>query len=137
VSAFTPILVSYPFSIASGITLLVLTSRAGSQTGTQIITHIGTVTWSTSVALNVLCTILISGRLISHQRRLSVLTSGNSAGTRNRRKSGDYLSVAAIFAESAALYSIVGIIYIPIFGTNSALEPPLATLWGSVAVRLL
>ncbi|KAF8526535.1 hypothetical protein BU17DRAFT_40356 [Hysterangium stoloniferum] len=120
--------------VTSGIALLVITSRASSQTGTLSVTRIGTFSWSTSVALNVLCTVLIAGRLISHQRYLLHLVSGSSASTSMRHRLSSYSSIAAIFAESAALYSIVGIIYIPIFASNSELEPPFAALWGSVAV---
>jgi len=117
--------------VTSGIALLIITSRGGSRTGTLSVTHIGTFSWSTSVALNVLCTILIAGRLVSHQRRLAHLAGSN---TFVRHRLSYYSSVAVIFAESAALYSIVGVIYIPIFASNSELEPPFAALWGSLAV---
>ncbi|KAF9477151.1 hypothetical protein BDN70DRAFT_881503 [Pholiota conissans] len=67
---------------------------------------------SCSVAMNIIATALIAGKLL-YQRKLIKELGGEH--------SMEYLSASAIFAESGALYSITGIIYIPLYATNSPL----------------
>ncbi|KAF8909346.1 hypothetical protein CPB84DRAFT_1509098 [Gymnopilus junonius] len=67
---------------------------------------------SCSVALNVITTSLIAGRLLYQRQRVKDLGDGHSQ---------QYLSLMAVFAESGALYSIAGLIYIPLYSRNSNL----------------
>jgi hypothetical protein len=47
-----------------------------------------------------------------------------------------YTDIVAILVESAALYSICGLIYIPLFALNLPLQYPFAALLGSAAVNI-
>ncbi|KDR81779.1 hypothetical protein GALMADRAFT_221645 [Galerina marginata CBS 339.88] len=67
---------------------------------------------SCSVALNVITTSLIAGRLLYQRRRVKELGEGHGQ---------QYLSLTAVFAESGAIYSIAGLIYIPLYARNSNL----------------
>lgn len=51
--------------------------------------------------------------------------------------SGPYTGIATVLAESAALYSICGLIYIPLFARDSILQYPFSPLFNSAAVRIL
>jgi len=111
--------------IGSSIVLLVETARPGAGFGNPLISKFGTAFWSISVSLNVISTILIAGMLLYHDRKLRRLGfQGN----------GPYTGIAAVLAESAALYSICGLIYIPLFARNMDLQYPFSPLFISAAV---
>ncbi|KAF8514422.1 hypothetical protein BU17DRAFT_68359 [Hysterangium stoloniferum] len=99
-----PIIV-YLASVACSIELLIQTAKPGGNLGQSSVINFGIPTWSLSVALNNL-----------------------------NRKSGEYASVAVIFIESAAAYSITGLVYIPLFAKKIPLAFPFTALWGSVTV---
>ncbi|KAF8188116.1 hypothetical protein BJ912DRAFT_904192 [Pholiota molesta] len=77
-----------------------------------IIVNLGVAFHSCSVTINIIATALIAGRLL-YQRRLIKSLGGDH--------SQEYLSASAIFAESGALYSITGLVYIPLYGLDSPL----------------
>ncbi|KAJ7185523.1 hypothetical protein C8R46DRAFT_1060845, partial [Mycena filopes] len=108
-------LLTYLGAVAMGIGLLVELSRPGATFGQVAIINFGTPFWSLSVTTNVSATIFIAGRL-----------------TYRRRATHSKLFVSAIFAESAALYAIVALIYIPLFARNLALQYPFSALMGTV-----
>jgi len=83
------------------------------------------------MATNVLATLLIAGRLLHRRHVLRKAAVGHDAIEYKM-----YTSTAAIFAESAALYAICAIIYIPMFVKNIPLQYPFSALLGSASVRL-
>jgi hypothetical protein len=112
---------------ASAIALLIETAKPGAVFGMVLISDFGTAFWSISLSLNVISTTLIAGKLMWHQRSL------RQAGI---PQSDQYMSIAAILAESAALYSISGLIYIPLFARDLTLQYPFSALFNSAAVRI-
>jgi hypothetical protein len=114
---------------ATGIGLLVQTAKPGAVFGQANVINFGTPFWSLSVATNVLSTILIAGRLL-YRRRMLRDTTGGYGATQLRM----YTSTVAIFAESAALYAICAIVYIPMFVKNIPLQYPFSSLLGSMSV---
>jgi hypothetical protein len=78
----------------------------------QQIRNLGVGFHSCSVALNVITTSLIAGRLLYQRQQVKELGEGHSQ---------QYLSLLAVFAESGAIYSIAGLIYIPLYAQNSNL----------------
>jgi hypothetical protein len=84
--------------------------------------------WSLSVSLNVLTTLLVAFKLLSHRRemlRLNVLGAHDSVR--------EYASVVGILAESAALYALLGLIYIPLFVHNVPVGDPFSTLFAAAS----
>ncbi|KAL1941013.1 hypothetical protein VTO73DRAFT_7649 [Trametes versicolor] len=116
----------YLGSLASGIGLLVETAKPGAAFGQTPVLDFGTPFWSLSVSMNVLTSLLIAARLI--YRRQLVFRSDN-----RHRRYGPYSAEVAIFLESAALYAICAIIYIPMFAKNIPLQFPFSALLGSAA----
>jgi hypothetical protein len=92
-----------------------------------IIVNLGVAFHSCSVAINIIATALIAGRLL-YQRRLIKQLGGDH--------SQEYLSASAIFAESGALYSITGLVYIPLYGVDSPLIYVFAPLLEAASVSL-
>jgi len=111
-------------AVASAIALLIETAKPGAVFGMVLISDFGTAFWSISLSLNVISTTLIAGKLMWHQRSL------RQAGI---PQSDQYMSIAAILAESAALYSISGLIYIPLFARDLTLQYPFSALFNSAA----
>ena len=114
---------------ATGIGLLIQTAKPGAVFGQANVINFGTPFWSLSVTTNVISTLLIAGRLLYRRRMLRDTTRGYGA-TQLRM----YTSTVAIFAESAALYAICAIIYIPMFAKNITLQYPFSALLGSMSV---
>jgi hypothetical protein len=78
-----------------------------------------------SISINILATTLLAVKLIRQQRRMSaacILLSGS-------RSNSIYTSVSTVFIESAALYTIFGIIYLPFQAITSPLEDPFSLLF--------
>ena len=80
---------------------------------------------TSSIALNVLATTLIAGRLL-HQRKLIRVV--------NTAHSREYLTLVAVFAESGALYTITGLIHIPLQATEHPLSIMFASFFTASAV---
>lgn len=114
------LVVFYLSDIATGIGLLVYAARSGTQFGEHRVESFGTAFWSISVSLNVLATTLIAGRLLYHRRTIRMVSP---------ERNDYYISVISIVAESAAVYSISGLIYIPLFARNLPLQYPFAALF--------
>ncbi|KAL7278320.1 LOW QUALITY PROTEIN: hypothetical protein ACG7TL_008296 [Trametes sanguinea] len=111
---------------ATGIGLLVETAKPGAAFGQAPIIDFGTPFWSISVAMNVLTTLLIAARLV-YRRKIFYPTDNNHP------RYPAYGPEVAIFLESAALYAICSIIYIPMFAKNIPLQFPFSALLGSAA----
>ncbi|KAI0324262.1 hypothetical protein GY45DRAFT_1375698 [Cubamyces sp. BRFM 1775] len=116
-------------SIAAGIGLLVETAKPGAAFGQAHVLDFGTPFWSLSVSMNVLTTILIAGRLLRSQGMLEP-----AVGSKDRRTvTWGHGPEVAIFLESAALYAICSLIYIPMFAKDIPLQFPFSALLGSAA----
>ncbi|KAF8204054.1 hypothetical protein BJ912DRAFT_224815 [Pholiota molesta] len=75
----------------------------------------GTSYYAISLSVNILLTILIAARLLMYRRRamLAALPHGHAT---------HYVSLAAIFVESAALYSIVALTFIISYALNNPIN---------------
>ncbi len=109
----------------SGIALCFYSARPGAGFGARGVTDYGTAFWSLSVGLNVIVTILIASRILYHQRRIRLL-----------RQSAHYSGVISILVESASLYSISGLIYIPLFALDLPLQYPFSAFFCATSVSL-
>lgn len=97
------------FHLATGSVVLWLIAAPGAILGTPNLIHFGTAYYAISVTLNLLATILIVIRLVIHRR----VTLKNLPDHMDHAR--DYTSIAGLFVESAALYSIVGLIFIGLY----------------------
>lgn len=131
-SVTTPSLIAFntiklvPIILGVGLALLIETAKPGAAYGSPLISQLGTAFWSISVSLNVISTSLIAGQLLWHRRSLQQV--GLHQGDK-------YIGITAILVESAGLYSICGLIYIPLFAQNLPLQYPFSALLNSVTVR--
>ncbi|KAJ7840753.1 hypothetical protein B0H13DRAFT_2676887 [Mycena leptocephala] len=119
--------ITYIGALATGIGLLVEISKPGAAFGQVAVINFGTPFWSLSVATNVLSTVLIATRL-TYRRREMYRLHQNQENYRGHSNT----TATAIFAESAALYAIVALVYIPLFARNLTLQYPFSALMGAV-----
>ncbi|THG98850.1 hypothetical protein EW026_g3416 [Hermanssonia centrifuga] len=117
---------TYLGTIATGVGLLVETGKPGAVFGQATVINFGTPFWSLSVATNVIATALIAGRLLSLRRAITRLDG------RDRIMLRDNTSALVICVESAALYAICAVIYIPLFAINTPIQYPFSALLGGV-----
>lgn len=110
-----------------GAVLLANTAKpAASLDGSTVINY-QTAFYSLSVSLNILCTIFIAARLWAQHRNIKQFRAASS---------WSYSSVIAIVVESAALYSICGIIYVPLVVRALPQQFPVTAVIGSLSVSL-
>ncbi|KAJ7182736.1 hypothetical protein C8R43DRAFT_1083654 [Mycena crocata] len=114
---------TYLAAVGMGTGLLVEVSKPTGVLGESSVIDFGTPFWSLSVTTNVLSTLLIAGRLAYCRRRRH---GAEQVGRHS------HTSTSAIFAESAALYAVVALIYIPLWARNLALQYPFSALMGAV-----
>lgn len=114
---------------ASGIGLLIETAKPGAVFGQASVVDFGTPFWSISVSMNVLTTLVIAGKLVYRKRAFVSTERSNRLST--------YTPEVAIFLESAALYAICAIIYIPMFARSIPLQYPFSALLVSAAVSFV
>jgi hypothetical protein len=89
---------------------------------------IPTAFWSLSVSLNVLTTLLVAAKLLAHRRQMLALgVHGVHDSVR------EYTSVVGILAESAALYAVLGCIYIGLFVHNVPVGDPFSSLFAAAS----
>ncbi|KAJ7705444.1 hypothetical protein B0H17DRAFT_856570, partial [Mycena rosella] len=119
-------MLTYLGSVAMGAGLLVQISKPHATLGQVTVINFGTPFWSLSVTTNVLSTMLIAGRLLYRRRTMQATPKNQGYGGRSNT------STSAIFAESAALYAVAALIYIPLFARNLALQYPFSALLGAV-----
>lgn len=82
--------------------------------------------WSLGIANNIFMTLLIVFRMLMMRRLVS--------GALNSKHLRIYLSISAMLIESAALYSVFGIVYIILFAKNSPVQFPINGALDQVAV---
>lgn len=118
-------LISRPHS-AMSIALMVAIKNGGDFWGPKAV-NFGISYWSLSIGLNILLTILIGGKLWSMRSKVH--------SAMGKQHAGPYTSLLSMLIESAALYSIWGMVFIIMYGRNSPAQnlflPPL----GQVQVR--
>ncbi|KAL7278322.1 hypothetical protein ACG7TL_008298 [Trametes sanguinea] len=112
-------------AVATGVLLLLDTAKPTATLVAADVIRFQTAFYCMSISLNILTTLLIAGRLWYQQRQMKALAAVPSARW-------DYTSVIAIFVESAALYSICGIVYIPLVVRKLPLQYPITALIGGV-----
>ncbi|KAM5537653.1 hypothetical protein V8D89_008731 [Ganoderma adspersum] len=111
--------------VATGIATLVLTSRPNANFQAPYIINSETAFICLSIALNILCTLLIAGRLVVQRQVAKQLGSTGAKA---------YTSVAVVVVESAALYSLFGIIYIPLMVLQKPVQFPFSSLIGTLTL---
>lgn len=82
---------------------------------------------STTMAINILSTCMICARIIYFAR--------SSERALMTKASGQYFSVIAILAESAALYTVFGLMYLISFAIGSDLSALFMSLYAIFTVR--
>ncbi len=87
----------------------------------------GTPYYSLTISLNIIVTILICSRLFEMWSRVRKTLSPEHART--------YWSVGAILVESAAPFSVFGIMYVVAYSRSSPTAILFAQLWGKFTVR--
>jgi len=130
--ALFPVLM-YAGSISMSVALLVAMTRPGASFWTAIAVRFGIAYWSLSVSLNIILTLTIAGRLLRVRKMIK-----DSLGDEHSRS---YTSVTAMLVESAALYSIWGLVFIISYARNSAFQnlvlPPLGQVQGIAPLLII
>lgn len=114
--------------VATGIAALVLTSRPDANFQASYVINLETAFFCLSISLNVVCTLLIAGRLLLQQRASKHLGSTGSSLART------YTYIIIVIVESAALYSIFGLIYIPLMVLQAPIQFPFSSLIGTLTL---
>ena len=108
--------------------LLVQLTPAGANLWTSSAINFGISYWSISVSINIVVTTLIVGRLLYlRSRTLLVL---------NKEQARTYTSIAAMLVESAALYSVTGLIFIISYALDSMVQHVMLQVLAHVQVRV-
>ncbi|KII87189.1 hypothetical protein PLICRDRAFT_176971 [Plicaturopsis crispa FD-325 SS-3] len=82
---------------------------------TQITINLAIPYWSISIALNIILTLLIAGRLLLMRRRLiQTIPNGGIASP--------YVSLSAMLIESAFIYSVNAVIFLVSYAVNSPIQ---------------
>jgi len=111
-------------TVASSIALLVQVGIPGASFAPGgLISDLGTAFLSLSVSSNIISTLLIAGQLFRHQWAL------RQTGIQDN---GLYTRIFAVIAESAALYSGCGLIYIPLYARNLSSQYAVSALYASL-----
>ena len=79
-----------------------------------------------TIGMNILITSLICGRLFYYSRRIRRLLGNDTAET--------YTSIAAILIESAAPYSLVGLMFLIPYAQGSGTAIAFGQVWAKMAV---
>ena len=114
-----------PHPIATGIGLLWSSSRPSASLVESQIIDWQTSFYSCTVSHNIMCTLLIAGRLWYFHRKTRKLRASEAT---------PYASIIAIIVESAALYSLCGIVYIPLVVRMLPAQFAVTALIGSLTV---
>ncbi|KAF9218447.1 hypothetical protein BS17DRAFT_742164 [Gyrodon lividus] len=101
-------------SFVLSVILIAELSQPGNTIWTRISVNLAIPYWSISIALNVILTLLIAGRLLFMKYRLQNVL-GEHTNT-------PYASLSAMLVESAFLYSTNGLIFIISYGVNSPVQ---------------
>ncbi|THV05119.1 hypothetical protein K435DRAFT_826607 [Dendrothele bispora CBS 962.96] len=100
--------------VASGILLLISVTHSDDSFYAQRSVNISIAFWSLSLGLNVILTLLISGRLLLARYHLK--------STIGPRYGQDYISVVNMLVESASLYSVWALVFLVTYARGSAAQ---------------
>ncbi|KAF7377397.1 hypothetical protein MSAN_00161300 [Mycena sanguinolenta] len=114
--AVVPALMFLTSLILSAIVIVIL-NRPGNTFWTALSVKLAIPYWAISISMTVILTALIAGRLMFMRYRLKKLVGASS--------SMPYVTITAMLVESAAIYSINGIIFLVTYGLND----PTQNLW--------
>ncbi|KZV94478.1 hypothetical protein EXIGLDRAFT_834996 [Exidia glandulosa HHB12029] len=89
-------------------------SQPGLSLYSQLPVVLGTSYYALSLGVNILLTLLIAARLLAYRRRLAGILPGDEGR--------DYTSLAAIFVESAALYTVCAFAFLVTYAVNSPMN---------------
>lgn len=81
---------------------------------------------SLTISLNIIVTALICGRLLSLRREIGKVLGPSHAKM--------YTSIIAILVESAALFTVFGIVYVIVYARKSQSSFALVQIWGDFCV---
>lgn len=87
--------------------------------------HDGVAFFTLSISFSVTATSLIASKLIYHRKAMCARIPGHENG---------FSPVITLFVESAAMYTISGLVFIALFARNSPIQFPFAALFGTVTV---
>ncbi|EIM85267.1 uncharacterized protein STEHIDRAFT_157908 [Stereum hirsutum FP-91666 SS1] len=118
-----PIL-SFLASTALSILTIYETAQPGASLWSHITLGFSVPYWSLSIALNILVTLAIVYRLVAMKRRIGRLLSP--------AHSRMYTSLSSMVIESAALYSITGMIFIICYARSSSVQNIVLPILGQV-----
>lgn len=116
---------TYPFTALSIIELVTAGKPGGNFFGGRTI-NFGTPYYAITISLNVIVTILISVRLLRLSRAISKVLGRDSSRM--------YTNVVAILAESAAPYSIVGLMFLIPYAMGSDISIGFGLVWAKLTV---
>lgn len=125
-----PLLLSTGNNDSPGLSLLLIIelSQPGITRWSKISVNLAIPYWSISIALNVIITTYIAARLLYMRRRLRrVVTDG----------AVEYVSLTAMLIESAALYTINGLVFLVSFSVHSPIQYLALPLLGQTQVSIL
>nr|GAT46240.1 predicted protein [Mycena chlorophos] len=108
-----PVLAFFSSMVLSAILIAEL-SQPGNTFWTKISINLAIPYWSISISMTVILTGLIAGRLLFMRYRLRRLMG--------RETRTPYVSLSAMLVESAAIYSINGLIFLISYGVNSPVQ---------------
>lgn len=111
--------------IVTSICLLVSIERTGGFWGKEAV-KFGIAYWTLSISLNIIITVLIVARLILRRKRMR-----SALGDEHGHM---YTSISAMLIESAALYSVWGLVFLITYAKNSAFNNILLPALGQVQV---
>ncbi|KAF8992988.1 hypothetical protein BDQ17DRAFT_1253340 [Cyathus striatus] len=101
-------------SVGMGILWTLQSSQPGLSLYSKLPKTFGTTYYAISLSVNIILAILISLRLYMHRRRI--------LGTLPEEHAKKYVSLATIFIESAALYSIFALIFVISYAVNNPIN---------------
>lgn len=111
-----------------GIITLYKSSRPGSNLWAGLTVNFGLPYFSISVSLNILLTLMISFRLLWHNRKFNLATSSSS---------GFYNRIVGMLVESCALYALFSILFITTYGAGNYASDLFLPILSQVQVRHL
>ncbi|KAJ7055839.1 hypothetical protein C8F01DRAFT_1373345 [Mycena amicta] len=100
--------------VVSSLALIVTTYTLENSFLAPLSIQFGTAYWSLSISLNILLTLLITGKILRLRRQIK--------GPLGSHHAERYFSVVAMLVESASLYSIVGLFFIITYARSSSVQ---------------
>ncbi|KAJ7055825.1 hypothetical protein C8F01DRAFT_1373335 [Mycena amicta] len=100
--------------VVSSLALIVTTYTVKNSFLAPLSIQFGTAYWSLSISLNILLTLLITGKILRLRRQIK--------GPLGSHHAEGYFSIVAMLVESASLYSIAGLFFIITYARSSSVQ---------------